>query len=394
MGGSVKSKFLAVAIMVAGTAFLSMGSMSQPADAGLFGNRGGILGLGLFNDCGGGGLQSYSSCGGGGLQNAYASCGGGGLQAAYGAYSSCGGGGGGLQFAPQAYYPAPQVYSAPVSYYGGGGFQSYDSSCPGGVCPPPMGGGLSMGYQRFAPTVVYSAPRVVQPTVVYHRPAPVRTYAAPMIARTVPPVPLNPGETYVAGSLRQVPARPAQAVARNVPERTRQAAPPERPAPETARTPARATNPLQGTPQGLPEGVLVYQLGYEGCVHCENDARIFEEQGIEVIKVDIKKDPTKTANLWRDSDIDLSGYPAYVMTYNGKHVQSSVGSFGNHADVKEMVLYAHDRAEEIDNPVAKKRDESDAPTQNDRIELVLLELLNENRKTREAIEGFVKTAAR
>jgi glutaredoxin len=298
-------KFLGFGVVVAMTAFLSLVSIpttnQNTADAGLFSR---IFGGRAYSGCGGGGgLQSFSSCGGGG-----------GLQYAY---SSCGGGGGGLQFAPV------QTYVQPTYYY------PSSSGCPGGVCPPGVGNGL-----------VYSP-----------------TYYAPTYASA--PVPLNPGEVYVAGSLREVRTAPAKTQIAKA-------------------SPARTASP--------PEKVVAYQITQTGCEHCEEDQEKAKEKGVElvVLNIDDAEDAFKIANLWRRADIELTGTPAYILTEDGEVTRWKVGKFNTGDGLRSFAKLSPAPATVPEKAIVKA-EETDSSTTNkklDRIEAAILELAKEIRESR------------
>lgn len=369
-------KFLGFAIIAGMTAMLSLCSIPTVqrtgAQAGLFGNRGGPLGFGILSSpyaaCGGGGgLQNaYATCGGGGLQSAgYASCsgGGGGLQMAFSSpYASCSGGGGGLQYAPAYYQPSyyQPSYAQPTYYYPSSG-----GGCPGGVCPP--GGGLS----SYSPT-----------------------YYAPTYQTASVPIQLNPGEVYVAGSLRAVTTETPSALTATASKPKTQ--------PES-----RVSRPeqLQGKPGLLPDGVELVQITQDNCHPCEQDRQLLRQSGVAltVLNMNVPEDAFKVANYWGqfsagpDGD-ELGGTPAYMLIRNGRVFAKMNHSIGSKAGVDRMLAEARNYPDSK-TIVAETLPAKPAPDKLDRIEEAMvkmsdnmLRMSDDMHAMRAAMEASPKTA--
>lgn len=358
----MKAKFLGVCLIAAGSAILCM-DMSPQADAGLFRRMMRAQYAGAYASCsGGGGLQAapFGSCsGGGGLQAApFASCsGGGGLQSAV-MYSSCSGSGGGLQSAAfattyvdcsggggggglQSFYPSYAVPSYTPTYYNYSMPYSSGGGCPGGMCPAP--GGLS--YYAPAPATRYIVRNYVAP------PVPVVRYSMPSVPAGVR---LNPGESYVAGSLRPV-------------QRTYAAPPVERsvaassPKPRTGTFDAPADKDPFATPQKgfseyrlksdgranvLPPGYVVVQVSQHGegpCVPCNNDRKLLDAEGVpfETLFIDgTDAEKELLRGYCRDLGMptsSLDATPQYFLIADGKATLWKPKPFRDRATVKENV---------------------------------------------------------
>lgn len=367
----MKAKFAGFLMLVAMTGYLSLASMTSDSNAGLFGNAGGPLGFGILaQNCGGGGagggLQSYASCGGsGGLQSmAYSSCGGGGggLQSYGMTYSSCGGGdaggGGGLQFAPQAYMPPPMQYYAPATQY------SYPASgCPGGVCPPSMGAGLT--YMPTQRVMMASAPVRVMPTV---------QRIVPSYNAVPAGINLRPGEHYVAGSLRAVASKPVQVAKAQPAKRV------EEPAVQVADKPKVE----------LAKGTVLFQITQENCNHCENDRRIADEMGLSLKVLDIDVDTEDVVSLCVDAGHKIQGYPTYFLVADG-HVQKwRDGAVASRSEFEKMVRTSHAVAQATSLAQTTAPDDETLA----RLEKLMLAMIDEQRETNKAIKGLVDLGAK
>lgn len=294
------SKFFGVVSVAICAAMFWMSSATNQVDGSVSGH-----GDGAYAQCdGGAGLQSlsaFSSCSGGGA----------GLQS----FSDCSGGGAapgpGLQsFSPQAYYPT--YWSPQYTGYGSGG-------CGPMGCP--------------APQVTYYQPQIVPRATYYARSAPVFTVPVTVrrpsvnfgllnfsVGRNEVPagIRLNPGETYVAGSLRTV-TRSEGAVAK--------AAPAEMVA--------------------FPEGMVAYQFTQStGCPACIRDQKFFAALGVPltVVNLDGTAEERALARKLLDGhwmEVEEKGIPVYVSTVNGKRVAIRTESLGTLAEAKSYVLDGH-----------------------------------------------------
>lgn len=278
------TKFGILAVTAVFGAFFCLACVSSPeAQGGLFGNRGGVLGLGILaQNCGGGGLQSadiYSGCSQ--SMAAYSGCSSSAMSVPYNGCGSppIGGGGGGLQMGVQ-YYQTPVQYYSPASYYQPAGYGSpYNSGCPGGMCLPPAGGGL-VQHGAFAP--------VTRVRVVPSVPVSMARAVRPIYSGIPEGIRLKAGERYVVGSLHRA----------------------ERKEVRVAETKPKLS---------LPKGQVLYQLGYEGCVHCEADLKMMAEAGLQVKQVDIEQEPELARKLVKGFDLtEIEGYPIYVLTIDGR----------------------------------------------------------------------------
>lgn len=357
-------KFMGLAIVGLTTAMISLVSIPSTSEsssslAGLFGNRGGPLGFGILaQNCGGGG-------GGGGLQRAYSSCGGGGGNLQYaptGAYNGCspvfgesysscggvGGGGPGLQYAMQYAQPtyAPAYYNynyAPAS------------NCPGGVCPPGMNGGLT-----YSPT-----------------------YYAPTYATASPPVPLNPGERYVAGSLRRVET--ASTIARSESK-----AEPKPVAVSGISDSPESPKPVRGKLEALPNGYVAYQFSQDGCHPCEHDQQKARQAGVPltVLSFSDTEDAFKIAALARQIPEEIAGTPFYIVVDKDGKVQDR--KQGQLKDFMSIVRIAQGAKPVPTVQVAKETPPVDKM---DRIEAALLELISETREARKETRMAMESLA-
>jgi hypothetical protein len=353
----MRSKFVGLLAVIAMPAILVLFTVPETskssADAGIlraiFGGQ---------SSCGGLGARSYSaSCGGLG---AMSSCGGGNLQMM--SYSSCGGGGGGLQSAFY-YNPAPVQYYAPASF---------SSGCPGGVCPIPGGGGTVDGGLTFS-----------------------RSYYAPTYASA--PVPLNPGEVYVAGSLRMIER--SQSIARNPSD----IAPEARVAESKGDTvPAARIAPQRATNEGitpLANGFELVQLTQDDCHVCENDRQKARQDKIplRVLSFSETEQAMEIAEICRqigqmeESPDPVTGTPYYVLMKNGEVYKTKLGHM---EDFGSAVKVAQSLKPETTKLVSHKEEVPEVPATDltvdklDRIEEAMMQLVDEMKATRQSIEGL------
>lgn len=296
----MRYKFLGTVAVAASSAILLMGGMERSSDAGLFSRMFGRGGG--YSACGQSGQSGYSSCGqSGGYSSGYSAC------------------GPQMQSAPMM--PAPVSYQNYYQPAYSGGY--YGSGCVGGNCPV---------------SVQYSAP--VQTS----------------------PVPLNPGESYVMGSLRSVPVGESEYYLKRgdgskvvdnglvLPDGT--VIPPTAPGyPEAYAPPyqssvtpqrndsvklAKAPTPAPVPSESTPAVRKLVMVSSEGCVHCQAAKNMAENIGMEIEVVSISENPVRVVSLWRGSDKELKSFPAWVILENNQPAEWSLDPVSDPSDLLKM----------------------------------------------------------
>jgi hypothetical protein len=203
-----------------------------------------------------------------------------------------------------------------------------------------------------------------------------------MATYVAPPVPLNPGESYVVGSLRQVSVVASRASS-------------------TASAPvAKASTPL-ATPkaprerkEALPNGLVLVQFTQDGCHPCEQDQQKARQAGVpmEMLSFSDTEDAFKIANLCRQLKPEVTGTPFYVLHKNGVVYRWKAGQMSDFTSaIRTAQNYAPDstRLAELESPKAEKT--AVAPDKLDRIETALLELIEETKASRKETHLAIET---
>ena len=190
------------------------------------------------------------------------------------------------------------------------------------------------------------------------------TYYAPAyaIAPSIP-VQLNPGESYVMGSLREVPPTQTKAeIAKATPKRT----------------------------VSLPENVEVYQITQDGCHVCEQDRQLARQAGVDlkVLNMNVVEDAFKAASLWAKTGHDLEGTPAYIVMKGGTCVlwkNSAIGSAEEFAKMESSIQEEYkSRPYLAETKKTKPSVSQETNDKLDRIEAAILDLAKEIRESRKS----------